>query len=335
MKFQTVISNPKELDKDFIKNEIESNKKVSINFSENCYSNKVLSELNNLCSKYSSDFGIRFYGHYYETFDFEILKKIPNVKWLETDCLTDTKNVETITELKYLEKLSFGVLDLQEKEILSSENLKNLKELILGETKTKALNLKYLEDYKKLKYLIIGEHTKNIDSLKYLSNLESLKLYSIKKASLNFINNLINLKTLIITLGGRDNIKEIKKNNIENLEIVWVRGFSDISNISNFKKLKTLKIEDNIKLREIVFDKELPKLKKLKILNCKNLESISGIEKLSSLETLILGRTNLEFNDIIDSDFPKSLDYFGFFNLKTKEDDRYKKIIEAKGFRTT
>ncbi|MGO8056515.1 hypothetical protein, partial [Rhizobium leguminosarum] len=75
------------------------------------------------------------------------------------------------------------------------------------------------------------------------------------------------LKTLNFILGSRDNIKEIEENEIENLEIVWVRGFNDLSNISKFKNLKTLKIEDEIQLPMVHFDKTLTSLTDLKIIN--------------------------------------------------------------------
>lgn len=335
MKPHTNINNPKTIDNNFIKSELDSGRNVTVCFSEICYDDNILLELNELCKVYTSEFGIRFYGHYYEIFDFNILKKIPNVKWLETDCLSETKNIQVLTDLNHLEKLALGAFDLKEKEILSSEKFFNLKELIIGETKTKTLNLKYLEKYKSLTYLILSEHTKNIDSLRHLSNLEFLKLYSIKKAPLNFINELRKLKTLKIVLGSRENILEIGENKIENLEITFVRGFNDISNISNFQGLKSLRIADNIQLEEVDFNYESPFLEELYITNCKKLSILRGIDKLTSLKTLVLVGTNLNFDAILNQELPNSLNYFGFYTNKSKEDARYAEIIKSRGYETS
>lgn len=79
------------------------------------------------------------------------------------------------------------------------------------------------------------------------TELQFLSLNSISKNSINFINDLEKLKTLKFILGGRENINEIEENKIESLEIVRVRGFSELSNMSKFNQLRNLLIEDQIK----------------------------------------------------------------------------------------
>lgn len=258
--------------------------------------------------------------------------KIPNVKSLYVDCLTKAHNVEAISQLQKLQKLSLGVYELTETEILKSENLKKLSELIVTETKTKAFNLDYLRDYKNLKLLIIGGHSKNIEAVGELENLEYLSFNSVKKTPVPFVNKLKKLRTLKFILGGRENIHEIGENEVENLEIVWVRGFNDISNISNFKKLKTLLIEDNIQLQAVHFDTELPYLNDLKILNCKTLSSLTGVEHLPSLHQLRIYKTALDFDKLIKQPQPKNLKIFAFYTTKQKVDKDIKATIETKGY---
>jgi len=231
-----------------------------------------------------------------------------------------------------LQKLSFGVYELTETEILNSENLKKLSELIVTETKTKAFNLEYLRDYKNLKFLIIGGHTKNIEAVGELENLEYLSFNSVKKTPVPFVNKLRNLKTLKFILGGRENIHEIGENEVENLEIVWVRGFNDISNISNFRKLKTLLIEDNIQLQVVHFDSELSYLNDLKILNCKTLNSLTGLEHLPSLHQLRIYKTALDFDTLIKQPLPRSLKTFAFYTTKQKVDKEIQATLETKGY---
>jgi len=180
--------------------------------------------------------------------------------------------------------------------------------------------------------LIICGHTKNIEVVGELENLEYLSFNSVKKTPVPFVNNLKKLKTLKFILGGRENIQEIGENEIENLEIVWVRGFNDINNISNFKKLKTLLIEDNIQLQAIHFDRELPYLNDLKILNCKTLSALTGLEQLPSLHQLRIYKTALDFDKIITQPLPNNLKIFAFYKAKQKVDKEIKATLEMKGY---
>lgn len=320
------------LDETFIDNELKAGGEVIVQFSEESYDDKALSQLNKLCSRYDKNFSIRFYGYYSGAFDFNTLLKIPNVKSLYVDCLTKAENVNAIGQLQNLEKLSLGVFELKETELLNSPNLKRLTELIITETRTKAFNLEYLKDYKDLKFLIIGGHSKNIEAVGELTSLEYLSLNSLKKTPVPFVNKLRKLKTLKFILGGRENIYEIEENEIEHLEIVWVRGFNDLSNISNFKKLKTLLIEDNIQLSSIRFDKELPCLEDLKILNCKTLNSLTGLENLPFLNQLRIYKTDLDFDKLITKRLPENLKTFAFYTSNQKVDKEIKQVLEGKGF---
>ncbi len=332
MKPQYRITDPQIIDSDLIDNEIKAGKDVLVQFSDRSYDDEKLAQLNDISAKYDKNFAIRFFGHYSTSFDFNILLKIPNIKALYVDCLTKAHNVEVISRLQKLQKLSLGIYELKETEILNTENLRGLSELIVTETKTKAFNLEYLRDYKKLKLLIIGGHSKNIGAVGELENLEYLSFNSIKKTPVPFVNNLKKLKTLKFILGGRENIQEIGENEIENLEIVWVRGFNDIGNISKFRKLKTLLIEDNIQLQAVHFGSELPNLNDLKILNCKTLNSLTGLEHLPSLHHLRVYKTALDFDKIKRQPLPKNLKIFAFYTTKHKVDEDIKATLKANGY---
>jgi len=331
---QNRINDPKTIDSDYIDKELKDGKHVIVQFSDKTFNDKMLNQLNDLCDKYDSNFGVRFYGNYSGVFDFKNLLKIANVKCLYIDCLTKAENIDSLTELQKLQKLSLGVFELKETEILNSNNLKGIEELILTETKTKALNLGYLKDFKNLKLLIIDGHTKNIDSVGELTELEYLSFNSVKHVPIHFVNRLKKLKTLNFILGGRDNINEIEENNIENLNITWVRGFNDLSCISKFNNLKTLHIEDNIQLNKIQFDKKFDLLVDLKILNCKTFESLIGLDNLIALKELVIYKTNLDFDSVINQSLPKSLETFVFCTTKSKVDNEIKKLIIEKGFKT-
>ncbi|TQI71196.1 hypothetical protein JM79_2123 [Gramella sp. Hel_I_59] len=328
MEIQRRIDNPKKIDQKLIESHLKEGDHVFIQFSDEIYSKKILSKLNKLCSKYDKNFSIRFYGHYSKIFDCDIVKNIPNVKSLYIDCIIKGKNLNQVSNLKNLERLSLGIYELEETEILDSKNFKNLTDLIIGDTKTKVLNLEYLIEYEKLKFLIISGHTKNIEKVKYLNNLTYLSLNSISKVKLDFINSLINLKTLKIILGGRENLEEIEENNIEELEIIRVRGFNSFENVSKFKKLKSLLIEDQIKLKELHFHTSLEYLKNFKLINCKSFTKLSGLINLKSLEQLRIYKTNVNFDNFIMQPLPESLNVLAFYTSKAKIDKEIKNRLQ-------
>jgi protein phosphatase 1 regulatory subunit 7 len=331
-KRQIRINDPVDLDVARIDAEIRDDKHVIVQFSDNVYTDSVLTTLNTLCETYDEHFAVRFYGHYSGSFDFKTLLKIPRVKSLYVDCLTRADNILTLTELTELKLLSLGVFESKETEILKLINSKRLTALILTETRSKAINLEYISDYKQLQSVIIGDHSKNIGAIGELTCLEFLSLNSIKKTPVNFVNKLKNLKTLKFILGGRENFDEIEENEIENLDVVWVRGFNSLNDISRFKKLKKLLIEDNIQLPKVHFDKVQQHLTDLKILNCRTLGSLAGLENLPSLTQLRIYKTNLDFNDVIKQKLPPNLKTFAFYTTKKKIDDEIKRTLQSKGY---
>ncbi len=329
MILQNRIQNPKELNRQLIAQQIKLGWDVIVQFSDNFYTDKLLNEINNLCKRYDSHFGVRFYGH---TFDCKNLERIPDVKYLSLDCMLEVKNLEIVTKLMHLERFGLGVFEMKETEILGAENLHKIKYLMLTETRTKAFNLDHLRNYHNLTTLMVCGHTKNIDSIGELSQLNQLNLNSISKAPLHFINKLKELKTLKIILGGRSNIEEIEKNNIENLEIVWVRGFNNLSNISNFGKLKTLLVEDNIQLKELHFDQLLKDLEDIKLLNCKTFTTFTGIDKLNKLSHLRIYKTAIDFENFVKLPRPDSLKTLAFYTTKAKIDKVIKERLKSMGY---
>ncbi len=304
-----------------INSDIEDGKHVIVQFSDKLYDGKILSTINLLCKKYDKKFGVRFYSHYKTGFDCAVLQHLPDVKCLYIDCLSTAENITEIKNLKYLRRFSLGVFEFSETEILAYDNLKNLEDLLITPIKSGSINLEYLKEYKNLKYLWLGKHSKNIYTVGEISSLEKLQLTSINPVPLLFINNLKRLKELTFLLGGRENINEIKENEIERLSILRVRGLCGLNNISNFKKLKNLIIEDQIKLDELLFDKELPDLERLIIINCKNLSVLGNLQNLHGLKDLRIFRTAICFDDLLKVGLPASLENFRFVTGKKKIDD--------------
>ena len=326
------INDPKLIDEAYIESKVNEGIRVIVQFVKPPASDSILERLNTLCRKFGSNFEIRFFGFYGDTFDGRLLRRIPDVKALSVDCLTRAINSSEITNLRSLEELSIGVYELKELEILSSENFFSLKALSVSETRSSALNLNYLRHYRELKSLYICGHTKNIEAIGELSGLEQLGLSSIKKTNLNFVNQLKELKGLTIILGGRDNINEIAENNIENLEIIWVRGFNEFANISRFKSLKKLRIEGQIKLERLEFDNDMPFLNTVSVFNCKSLRTINGLINLSALNDLRLGMIAIDFDEFAAQPMPKSLKKLAIYTGKEKKNRDIRSKLDKMGF---
>jgi len=325
------VQDPEVIDEHLINEKLRNGYEVRVQFSKPIYTEKILAQLDALALANSSKFTIRIYSNDRKEIDGEFLDHIPNVKALAIGCAERVKDIKKLQQLNFLEELTMDISDLEDLDILSYDNLKKVSKLSISDTRSKALNLEYLKDYNNLSYLLLAGHTKNINSISNLKQLETLSLNSISKVPLDFINHLKSLKTLRIILGGRDNINEIAENTIENLDIIWVRGFNDLSALKNFKSLKNFLIQDEIKLQEIQFPK-LDNLEDVKILNCKTLQKIGGLEQLVSLTNLRIAGTAIDFEDFSDSKFPENLKTLAFYTWKSKQDKINRSRLDELGF---
>ena len=105
-----------------------------------------------------------------------------------------------------------------------------------------------------------------------------------------------------------------------------------MSCIAKFSKIKTLKIEDEIQLTKIHFENILNDLTDLKIINCKTLETITGLNNLPKLSSLVIYKTKVDFDNFILQELPNELKYLGFHTTKSKIDKNIKATLESKGY---
>ncbi len=90
------IHDPKTIDTVFVRDEISLGKEVIIQFQRKTYTNKILSDIDTLCSSHDDNLCIRFYDHESTIFDCETLRKIPHVKSLNIDCLQNVKDMSIL-----------------------------------------------------------------------------------------------------------------------------------------------------------------------------------------------------------------------------------------------
>jgi hypothetical protein len=179
-----------------------------------------------------------------------------------------------------------GVTDI--KPILHlADSLENLQ---LGELKDKKISFDLLGEFSNLNYLSVVRQPKGLESIKRLSKLTELALtgYSVEK--LTFLNELKNLRRLHIGFGTSKSIDTINKlENLEELDILWVKQLSDINSISKLTGLVKLKIEDEKQIRSLPDLSQLKLLKNIRLMNISTLEDISSVTDSFVDEFIITG----------------------------------------------
>jgi hypothetical protein len=178
-----------------------------------------------------------------------------------------------------------GVTDI--KPILNLDSLENLQ---LGEFKDKKISLDLLGELSNLNCLSVVKQPNGLESITRLHKLEELALTGYPVDKLSFLNKLQNLKRLYIGFGTSKNIDTINQlENLEELDILWVKQLSDINAISKLTGLIKLKIEDEKQIKSLPDLSQLKQLKNIRLMNISTLEDISSLTNSFVDEFIITG----------------------------------------------
>ena len=327
------ITDPDSIKPSEIKRLVEEGWRVIVQFSRSGYRVSLIEELNELSKVHGRGLEVRFFGHYSEQFDASVLETLPDAMCISVDCLTRARNLETITALANLKELNLGVFELDAQEILSLSSIRGLESLVLGETRKSNIDLSYLRDCPALQRFHTTGHTKNISSITGLPRLTALSLSQIKKKhGLGFVSDMQNLTDLTIILGGRVSISEINAPQLARLEVIRVRGLEDPGDLGRFSKLVELQIEDQIRLEQVALGPN-PRLRDIRILNCKGLKELKGVETLQSLEQIRISKTAIDYEAFISRTMPASLKVLAFYTGKRRIDEPIQKDLASRGYR--
>jgi hypothetical protein len=311
---------------------IEAGERVIVQYSKSCYSAQQLALLNQLAKSFGRSFEIRFYGHYSEVFDASVLRLIPDARCVSIDCLLEASNLEALSSIRNLVELSLGVFELTDPDVLSYCNLPSLKVLSLGDTRKSNIDLRHLSTCVDLERLHTTGHIKNISTVCRLPFLRALSLSSIKKKDdIDFVSSIPTLKSLRIILGGRASIAQVTSPQLESLEVIRVQGLEDVGDLGRFENLESMLIEDQIKLAGIKVGPN-SRLMDMKIINCKTLETIAGIDGLEMLSSLRVYKTAIDYDRFVAGSLPSSLETFAFYTGKSKRDSEIRLDLEKRGF---
>ncbi len=325
------ITDPSKVDRGALKAIMDEGQTPTIQFSKLGYSPELLRKVNDVCGEFGDSLEVRFYGHYGDQFDAGVLTHIPNASWLSVDCLTEIVNERQIAKLPSLKRLSFGVYRFDDPAFLEQLDIGKLDELALVENAKRNLDLSPLRNAKSLETLFLNGFTKNIEALAGLPKLAHLTLSAIPKTqSLRFVGAIPGLRSLALILGGRQSIDEIVHPHLEELSVVRVRALDGLGDLGRFPNLRDLTVEDQLQLHSL--DVSGPSLRKLVLMNCKNLEEIRGLEHLYDLIEFRTARTKLDLEYLLERQWPPSLKVLGLYSGRQKWNDATRATLTARGF---
>src|SRR5205814_8856584 len=91
------------------------------------------------------------------------------------------------------------------------------------------------------------------------------------------------------------------------LEVCRVLGLVELGSLARFRELTWLSVSDQARLTGLNFSAPDSKLKMIRLVNCKSMRALSGLETLSRLEDLLISRTAMTPEALLALRLPPSL----------------------------
>lgn len=327
-------TNPTAAELDDVERQLQAGDAVVVQFDAPTYTDDSLARIDALAARFGRLLEVRFYSHVGTSFDCAVLERLPATANLSVDCLRSASNLEGLANLTRLERLSLGVEELEDDDILGYPNLRSLEELSLGETRTAKVELSFLSSFIRLKRLLISGQTRGIRALTKLSSLETLALNRIgKQTSLEFVSELTKLQHLSLLLGARASIAEIDLPELSELEVSRVLGLTDLGDMARFRGLTSLCVENQARIERIAFSPANAALHMIRVFHCKSLRELGGLEALPALEHLRVGTTALDREALLALRLPPKLEICALYTGKEREDERLRAALAERGYR--
>jgi hypothetical protein len=294
------------------------------------YEPRLLEEVNSACKLFGAKLNVRFYGHYSSRFDCGWLRYLPDVRSLSLDCLTSVANAQEIDGLEHLEEFGFGVFESELPDLLRFSSLRGIRRLILAGSRKNNIDLAPLAQCERLQVLFLNSHTRHIEVLGRLTGIKKLLLGSMpKREPLNFLESMSGLLSLTLILGGRESRHVLAHPGVRHLEVLRVRGFTNID-LSLFPQLEKLSIEDQLHFKCLELEPATI-LRWLSIWNCKNFRDLSGLSGVRHLQYLFVGKTSIDPETVLRT-APESLKHLNITGYSKRKADELKARIESLGY---
>lgn len=326
------ITNPTSIDERLLAHILANGARtVVVQFSqESAYGVSILEDVNRACRIFGPKINVRFWAHYGSRFDCMHLRHLSEVRSLNLDCLAGIANINELAQLHHLEEFAFGVFESDLPELLRTPSLTGVRKLTLAESRKNNIDLAPLADYERLEVLFLNAQAQGIGSIGHLHTVTKLSLSGMgKKQSLSFVRTMSGLLSLTLLLGGRQGLTDLAHTGIKHLEILRVRGITEID-LALFPNIEKLRVEDQIKLQTLNLD-SAPHLRWLSIWNCKTFWGVRGIGDAEHLEYFFVGKTAIE-PDALLGNLPKHLMRLSLTGYGKRQVDELKSRIESMGY---
>lgn len=289
----------------------------------------VLEQLDHCCRRFGARVVVRFFRFSKEEFDAEILRQLPSVRALYID-VSQARNLESIGNLEHIEEFGIGVTEGNYPQLLLEPGIQSVQRLVLIDNRRNNVDLAPLVGFPHLVELILNAQATHIQVLGELAGLRKLALNQIgKSVHFPWIRAMSGLRDLTILLGSRANLDEVAHDRLEHLRVDRVRSLERL-NLAAFPALTHFHMEDQLKIEALDLAPLRATLRSITIWNCKNLASLPGIEKMSALEFLWLGKTKID-PESMASQLPASLRQATLAGYGKKRDEALKALIQSRG----
>ena len=272
------------------------------------------------------DIELRVYGFYNAECDLSFVQRLANVRRFAADCLMAASGIEHLASLARLETLSIGIFNLSSFDFLAEIPADSLHSLSLGATESKRPRLGHLRRFTNLRTLSIEGPRKEIEVMATLPLLEDLTLRSIGSVGLAFLQNLRNLWSLDIKLGGTRDLSGLADmEQIKYLELWQIKGLENIEVISTMVGLQFLFLEALRNVTRLPDLSRLTHLRRIMLRTMKGLTDVSALASAPALsEFLLSGGESLDPEDLAPLFQVPSLRSASAYFANSKKDRAFK-----------
>lgn len=280
-----------------------------------------------------TDVELRAYGHYSVPCDLSFVRELPSLRRFCADCLTKVSELEALTELRFLQRVTIGIYSAQNFDFLETLP-ETLECLCLGPTKRKNIPIHAIGRFSQMSELVLCGHQNGLESVAKLGSLGQLGLNSMSSPDLGFLSKNLKLRTLSITLGGASDLLAIALcPGLKKLNLCWIRGLKDISFVSRCLQLESLVLD---RLKQVT---TLPSLEPLSMLRSVVLNSMRGLCNAGGLESgTFESLAWFDAKELEPEDFgrvlsKKSLKRVSVYFGSTKKNRRFDEMAKDRGLK--
>lgn len=254
-----------------------------------------LDRIQQACARFGEALEIRFFDHFDDGFDANVLDHLPGIRRLSIDGLFEIRNADAVGRLPRLASLRFGALRHGDASILAAMRADRLTHLTLAEAGTPVVDLTPLASSRSLRSLRMLTRGRNMDAIGSIASLSELAIQLSSKVPLDFIDRLQGLETLKLVLGNCASIAPIGAlPGLRDLSIREVRNLEELGPIERFPRLRRLQISDQPKIADLHVGPRNLALEHLYLYSVPRLQAVHGLSMLPVIRSLFAYDSRLD-----------------------------------------